>query len=105
VRGYDYQSLSPENAFGDLIGGRNLFSASAELRWRATERFGYTLFTDLGAASDDPGSVFSVAAASIGLGVRYYPGFGPIRLDIATPLDRRDGDSQIQVYISIGQAF
>lgn len=105
VRGYDYQSLSPENAFGDLVGGRNLFSASAELRWRATERFGYAVFTDLGAASDDPGSVFSDAAASIGLGVRYYPGFGPIRLDIATPLDRRDGDSQIQVYISIGQAF
>ena len=105
VRGYDYQSLSPRNAFGDLVGGRNLFSASAELRWRATERFGYALFTDLGAASDDPGSVFSDAAASVGLGVRYYPGFGPIRLDIATPLDRRDGDSPVQVYISIGQAF
>jgi translocation and assembly module TamA len=105
VRGYDYQSLSPRNAFGDLVGGRNLFSASAELRWRATERFGYTLFTDLGAASDEPGSVFSDAAASVGLGVRYYPGFGPIRLDIATPLDRRDGDSPVQVYISIGQAF
>lgn len=105
VRGYDYQSLSPRNAFGDLVGGRNLFSASAELRWRATERFGYALFTDLGAASDEPGSVFSDAAASVGLGVRYYPGFGPIRLDIATPLDRRDGDSPVQVYISIGQAF
>lgn len=105
VRGYDYQSLSPENAFGDLIGGRNLFSASAELRWRATQRFGYALFTDFGAAGDDPGSVFSDAAASIGLGVRYYPGFGPIRLDIAAPLDRRASGAPVQVYISIGQAF
>lgn len=105
VRGYEYQSLSPENAFGDLAGGRNLFAASAELRWRATERFGYALFTDLGAASNDAGSVFSEAAASVGLGIRYYPGFGPIRLDIATPLDRREDDAPVQVYISIGQAF
>ncbi len=105
VRGYEYQSLSPTNAFGDIIGGQNLFAASAELRWRASERFGYALFTDFGAASDDPGTVFSDASASIGLGIRYYPGFGPIRLDIATPLDRREGDTPVQIYISIGQAF
>ena len=105
MRGYEYQSLSPRNAFGDIVGGRNLFSASAEVRWRASERFGYTLFTDVGAASDNPDEVFSDAAASIGLGIRYYPGFGPIRLDLATPLNRRDGDAPVQVYISIGQAF
>jgi translocation and assembly module TamA len=40
-----------------------------------------------------------------GLGLRYYTGFGPIRLDIATPLSRRRGDSPIQLYISLGQAF
>jgi translocation and assembly module TamA len=105
VRGYEYQSLSPQNAFGDLEGGRNLFAASAELRWRASERFGYALFTDLGAASDDAGAVFSDAAASLGFGLRYYPGFGPIRLDIAAPLDSREGDAPVQLYISIGQAF
>ena len=49
--------------------------------------------------------MFSQAAASVGIGVRYYPGFGPVRLDIAAPLDRRDGDWPVQVYISIGQAF
>jgi len=105
VRGYEYQSLSPRDALGALTGGRSLFAASAELRWRASERFGYALFTDFGAASEDPGTVFTDIAASVGLGIRYYPGFGPIRLDIATPLDRRDGDSPVQVYISIGQAF
>ncbi len=105
VRGYEYQSLSPRDSLGILTGGRGLFAASAELRWRASERFGYALFTDFGAAGDDPGSLISDGAASIGFGVRYYPGFGPIRLDIATPLDRRDGDAPVQVYISIGQAF
>ncbi len=105
VRGYEYQSLSPQSAFGDLEGGRNLFAASAELRWRASERFGYALFTDIGAASDDAGAVFSDAAASVGFGLRYYPGFGPIRLDIAAPLDSREDDPPVQLYISIGQAF
>ncbi|MFN3911003.1 autotransporter assembly complex protein TamA [Hyphomonas sp.] len=105
VRGYEYQSLSPRDAAGILTGGRNLFALSAEVRWRASERFGYAMFTDIGAAGDDAGSVFSEAAASVGVGLRYYPGFGPIRFDIATPLDARDGDAPVQVYISIGQAF
>jgi translocation and assembly module TamA len=105
VRGYEYQSLSPRDSAGVLTGGRNLFALSAEVRWRASERFGYALFTDLGAAGNDAGSVISDAAASVGVGVRYYPGFGPIRLDFATPLDQRDGDAPVQVYISIGQAF
>lgn len=105
VRGYDYQSLSPSDSLGNLQGGRNLFATSAELRWRASERFGYVAFADFGAAADNAGSLFSDAGAAIGIGVRYYPGFGPIRFDIATPVNPRDGDSPVQVYISIGQAF
>jgi translocation and assembly module TamA len=105
VRGYEYQSLSPRDAFGILTGGRNLFTASAEMRWRASERFGYAVFADVGAAADDFGSAFSEASAAVGIGVRYYPGFGPVRLDVAAPLDKRDGDAPVQVYISIGQAF
>ncbi|PKP83492.1 MAG: hypothetical protein CVT79_01435 [Alphaproteobacteria bacterium HGW-Alphaproteobacteria-18] len=105
VRGYEYQSLSPTDSFGEFLGGRGLFSASAELRWRRSERFGYAAFVDVGAASEDAGSVFGESKASAGLGIRYYPGFGPIRFDIATPLNKRDGDAPLQIYVSIGQAF
>lgn len=105
VRGYEYQSLSPTDEFGEFLGGRSLFSASAELRWRRSERFGYAAFVDIGAASNDVGSVFGEAKASVGLGIRYYPGFGPIRFDVAAPLDKRDGDAPLQIYVSIGQAF
>ncbi|ABI77274.1 outer membrane protein, OMP85 family [Hyphomonas neptunium ATCC 15444] len=105
VRGYEYQSLSPTDEFGEFLGGRSLFSASAELRWRRSERFGYAAFVDIGAASDDVGSVFGESKASAGLGIRYYPGFGPIRFDIAAPLNKRDGDAPLQIYVSIGQAF
>jgi translocation and assembly module TamA len=43
--------------------------------------------------------------AGAGFGLRYYAGFGPLRLDIAAPLNKREGDSDFQIYISIGQAF
>ena len=41
----------------------------------------------------------------VGLGLRYYTPIGPVRLDVATPLRRIDGDPPVQVYISIGQSF
>ena len=40
-----------------------------------------------------------------GIGARYYTTFGPIRIDVATPLDPRSGDPKVGVYVSIGQAF
>ncbi len=40
-----------------------------------------------------------------GIGVRYYSSFGPIRVDVGTPLNKRPGDSRIGVYVSLGQAF
>ena len=39
-----------------------------------------------------------------GLGVRYDTGFGPIRVDVATPLDD-DAGKDFELYIGIGQAF
>ena len=41
----------------------------------------------------------------VGVGGRFYTNFGPIRLDIATPINRRQGESRVSVYVSIGQAF
>jgi translocation and assembly module TamA len=41
----------------------------------------------------------------VGVGGRFYTNFGPIRLDVATPINRRPGESRVSVYVSIGQAF
>ncbi len=105
IRGYEFQSVSPRAPDGTPVGGKGLFVTSGELRWRQSERFGYVMFVDAGQAADTRENVFSDIRYSLGAGVRYYPGFGPIRLDIATPIDRRRGESPVQVYISIGQAF
>ena len=40
-----------------------------------------------------------------GIGVRYHTRFGPIRVDVGTPIDRQPGESRIAVYVSLGQAF
>ena len=42
---------------------------------------------------------------AVGLGVRWVSPFGPIRVDLGTPLNPQPGDSRIAVYVSLGQAF
>lgn len=110
VRGYGYQDLTPlerSPRSGELepFGGRSLLEGSAELRWRRSERLGFVAFIDGGAAGPDFEPAFDDVRYGAGVGVRFYPGFGPIRLDLATPLDPRDQDEPVQIYISIGQAF
>ena len=41
----------------------------------------------------------------LGVGARYYTNFGPLRIDIATPMNRKPNEAKVALYISIGQAF
>lgn len=106
VRGYEYQSLSPRDPVTNLpSGGRSLVELSGELRWRQSDRLGYVAFVDAGAAGSNVEPPIDEMRLGAGFGVRYYAGFGPLRADIAIPLDKRQGDADFQIYISIGQAF
>lgn len=105
VRGYEYQALSPRDADGVLIGGLSVVEASAEVRLRLRGKIGAAVFVDGGAAGRDATPDFAAMKWGAGIGLRYDMGFGPLRADIAVPLDREDGDAGVQVYISIGQAF
>jgi translocation and assembly module TamA len=105
VRGYKYQSLSPR--IGNIpIGGRSLLDGSIEARIKITDTIGIVPFIDAGMAFADsiPDDFGSVRAAA-GLGLRYYTPIGPIRLDVATPLNPRRGDKPVSLYISVGQSF
>ncbi|WP_421859042.1 autotransporter assembly complex protein TamA [Oceanicaulis sp.] len=105
ARGYDYQSLSPRDDEGDLVGGRSIIESSIELRWRQSRRWGAVMFVDSAAAGRDETPDFGAARSAIGAGLRYYLDFAPLRFDIATPLDPISGDPQIQLYIGLGEAF
>jgi translocation and assembly module TamA len=79
---------------------------SAELRARVTDTLGVVAFADFGHVADDSLSDFSEdIRVGVGGGIRYLTPLGPIRLDVATPLDPRAGDPDIAVYLGIGQAF
>ncbi|MGE3871717.1 MAG: autotransporter assembly complex family protein [Parvibaculaceae bacterium] len=105
IRGYEYQSVSPRNDNGDIIGGLSFFEASAELRVKITDTIGVVPFFDMGAAFKDEVPDFSGLRYAAGLGLRYYTSIGPIRLDAAIPLNPRPSDAGYGIYVSIGQAF
>jgi translocation and assembly module TamA len=105
IRGYEYQAVSPRDANGKLVGGRSLVELSGELRYHGKGKLGYVAFIDGGAASNGTLPNTSEVRWGAGVGVRYFTGFGPIRADIATPIDQRKGEPAVQAYFSIGQAF
>ena len=106
VRGYAYNSLGPIGPFGAVIGGRSLFQASAELRVKVTDTIGVVPFFDAGNAYASNFPNFSATLyKSVGIGLRYYTAIGPIRADVAFPLEKRNGTGPVAVYVSIGQAF
>ena len=60
----------------------------------------------------DAGNIYTSVLPDIGnlrfgagIGVRYHSNFGPIRVDVGTPLNRQSGDPRVAVYVSLGQAF
>ena len=108
IRGVGFQLAGPLDANGDPIGGLSIVEFNSELRWRFAENIGLATFLDGGSAFADTNPFDSDGDLRFGAGVglRYYTPIGPIRLDVAVPLNRRkDVDDEFQVYVSIGQAF
>lgn len=105
VRGYVYRSVSPQIG-GERIGGLSVAEISAELRISITETIGIVPFVDAAFVTRD--SFFGGGgelALGAGLGLRYYTPIGPIRFDLATPLNRLDDEPEIVFYVGLGQAF
>lgn len=107
LRGYNYWTVSPLDENNDPIGGRSLLVYSLEGRWRINEKWGGVLFYDVGNVYKDPFPRFDEKMLqSVGVGARYFTPVGPIRVDLAFPLNPRKGiDNSFQLYFSIGQSF
>jgi translocation and assembly module TamA len=105
VRGYAYRIVGPE-IDDEIVGGLSIVEASAELRIKVSETLGVVPFVDAAYVTND--SFFSGGSATaigVGLGLRYYTSIGPIRLDVAFPLDKLDGEPVVAFYVGLGQAF
>lgn len=97
VRGYGYKRLGPENNDGDVIGGRYLGVASLEYEQLFLQNWGAALFADVGNAFTTFDEPVKIGA---GLGVRWYSPVGPIRVDLATPVN--DSGFKLRVHVSMG---
>ena len=105
VRGFQYQGVGPRLPDNTPRGGLSLFETSIEIRRDVWRNFQAVAFVDAGAIGFQETPNFNNLRYGAGFGVRYKLPFGPIRADIAFPLERRDGDADFQIYVSIGQAF
>jgi translocation and assembly module TamA len=105
VRGYGYQEISPYNDEDEALGGRSYALASFEVRMKVTDSIGIVPFIDVGTVSTEMVPDFSDIRMGAGIGIRYATPFGPLRLDVAVPLQRYEGGSQYGIYAGIGQAF
>jgi translocation and assembly module TamA len=106
IRPYGWEMAGPLAPNKVPIGGRSSFVINLEARVGITQNIGIVPFVDGGSYYESPlPQLTRTFLYGVGLGVRYYTAFGPLRLDLATPLHKRNGDSPVQVYISLGQAF
>ena len=109
VRGFRFQSIGPTFPDRRPAGGTSVQVGSIEWRQRFGESFGAVAFVDAGqvggGASNLTGS--GVLRVGAGLGGRYYTSFGPIRVDVAVPLNKSGAIKTdiVEAYIGIGQAF
>ncbi|HUM93150.1 MAG TPA: autotransporter assembly complex family protein [Candidatus Competibacter sp.] len=90
VRGYAFNKIGPTNDKGQVIGGKNLLVASLEYERRLWDNWGVAVFVDAGDAFNGAQPELKTGA---GVGVRWRSPVGPVRIDLATGLDRPPGDA------------
>ena len=110
VRGYPTNSLGPLTPEGDPLGGELLFVVNQELhalllRTRSAGSVSALAFFDAGNVWLNRDNLGGGLFKSVGVGARYNSPFGPLRLDVAMPLDRRPDDPTYKIYLGFGSVF
>jgi len=97
VRGYGYRELGPRDASGQVIGGQRLLVGSLELERPIRDGWSLAVFADTGDAFN--GNDLQLHHA-VGVGVRWRSPVGPVRVDLAHPLDEDAG--AVRLHFSLG---
>ena len=95
VRGYGFEQLGPVED-GEVVGGKRLLTGSLELDMLIRPSWSVAVFGDTGSAFDESPDF----STGVGIGVRWYSPLGPLRVDLAHPLD--DPDHNMRLHISLG---
>jgi translocation and assembly module TamA len=105
IRGYRYQWASPQFADQLPAGGLAMDAGTIELRQRIASNWGTAAFFDVGQVSEQPAPFTGQTYPGVGVGLRYFTGFGPVRVDFAIPLVQVPGDFPFEIYVGLGEAF
>ncbi|RZV35941.1 MAG: outer membrane protein assembly factor [Chromatiales bacterium] len=97
IRGFDYDSLGPTDANGDVVGGDNLLVASLEYERHLKGNFYGAVFVDAGNAFNNTDLDAEVGA---GIGIKWRSPLGPIRLYLGYPVS--DSDKNPRVHLRLG---
>ncbi|AOX21166.1 hypothetical protein A0U90_03240 [Kozakia baliensis] len=104
VRGFRYQGVGPQyGKYG--IGGTSLDAGSVEYRQRILKSFGAAAFVDAGQVGAGSRPFQGTLRVGYGAGVRYYTPIGPVRLDVALPVNRPPHGDRWELYIGLGETF
>jgi translocation and assembly module TamA len=98
VRGYDYESLGPEDADGNVIGGTNLLVASVEYERLLKGNFYGAAFVDSGNAFDN--TDFN-PETGVGVGLKWRSPLGLIRAYLGYPVTA-DEDKSVKFHLRLG---
>lgn len=105
VRGFKYQSVGPQFPDEKPIGGVSIDAGTIELRQRLSGNFGAAVFVDAGQVGVTSKPFTGTLHVGAGAGLRYYTAIGPIRFDIALPVNREPNGDRFEFYIGLGQVF
>jgi translocation and assembly module TamA len=105
VRGFKYQSVGPLFADNDPEGGAAIDAATIEFRQRVWGSIGAAVFVDAAQVDASSAPFQGTLREGIGAGLRYYTAIGPIRVDVAVPLNEPPHGDSFELYLGLGQAF
>lgn len=97
IRGYDYESISPKDDSGALIGAKYMATSSLEYQYRVQGNWWLATFVDAGDAWSETPEIH----VGPGFGVRWASPVGPVRLDFAWGLANDTGD-EFRVHFALG---
>jgi outer membrane protein insertion porin family len=104
VRGYADRSLGPKED-GDVVGGDKQAIVNVELLFPIAEQFGLRglAFFDIGQAFSSGQSIsWGEFRRSVGVGARWMSPFGPLRVELGFPLNKKSGDETSVLGFSAG---
>lgn len=99
LRGYDYQSVSPVDEDGELVGGKYMATATLEYQYRLSGNWWLATFADVGDAWSHSASEWK---RGVGAGIRWVSPVGPVRLDFAWGLDVSPEDDRFKIHFTLG---